>query len=422
MSHIRLILPTLFLLLPFTAVHASDPAEAPVVETGTELPHHIELPVGDTLLLPVHPQRVAVGNGTVLSVSRPETGQLLLLAEKPGRTSVQLWLADARRHRIQVEVTAVPGSALLAEVRELLGDIPGLDSRWTGSHVVLQGVGLGAAAVERVGRVAAIYPDRVLNLVEGRGSQPLIQMDVQLVEVRRDRLSDLGLRWDSEAQGPQLSVNATTRGGGWRTALSLSSVIGSRLALLEQQGLAEVVANPMLACRSGGTARFISGGEVPIPVIDGLGGTDVQYKEYGIILDLKPEADSSGAVHAAVDAELSQIDASVRVQGYPGFVKRRSSTSVDLKAGETLVIAGLLARERGRSIEAVPTLGRLPGVGRLFGARHRQSRQTELVVLITPTIVTARAATADTPGAPADWDAAARRLSMPATQGEGRHE
>jgi pilus assembly protein CpaC len=168
---------------------------------------------------------------------------------------------------------------------------------------------------------------------------------------------------------------------------SLLSQLSSRIDLLERKGLAETVAQPMLSCRSGGVARFVSGGEVPLPVLDGFGAADVQYKEYGVILEVRPRADASGAIYAEVDAELSQIDDSVRVQNFPGFIKRRSSTAVNLRAGESLVIAGLLARERGRDRQAIPGLGRLPLAGPLFSTRHQLTRQTELLVVITPRLV-----------------------------------
>lgn len=131
-------------------------------------------------------------------------------------------------------------------------------------------------------------------------------------------------------------------------------------------------------------ARFVSGGEVPIPVTDGLGATDVQYKEYGVILQIKPRADSGGAIFAEVEVELSQLDASVRVGAFPGFVKRRTSTAINVLAGETVAISGLVAKERSRDRQGLPGLSSVPAAGWLFGSTRRQSRESELIVLITP--------------------------------------
>jgi pilus assembly protein CpaC len=140
----------------------------------------------------------------------------------------------------------------------------------------------------------------------------------------------------------------------------------------------------VLSCRSGGVARFVSGGEIPIPVTDGLGATDVQYKEYGVILEIRPRAGRDGAIYAGVDIELSQIDTAVRVGDYPGFVKRQTSTAINAVEGETIAVAGLLMRERGRDRSVVPGLGAIPVAGALFRSRRRMERETELLVLITP--------------------------------------
>ena len=94
---------------------------------------------------------------------------------------------------------------------------------------------------------------------------------------------------------------------------------------------------------------------MPIPVTDGLGAVDVQYKEYGVILEVRPRAESNGGIYAEVDVELSQVDSSVRVRDYPGFVKRRTSTAINARptanpdplsvcSGSGLPVAGFLQR------------------------------------------------------------------------------
>jgi len=210
----------------------------------------------------------------------------------------------------------------------------------------------------------------------------MIQFETRLVEIRRDGLAQLGIRWAASAQGP--SAQARLGAGPDSLGMTLLSTLTSQIDLLEQRGLARTIAEPTLSCRSGGVARFISGGEVPLPVTDGLGATDVQYKEYGIILEVRPQAAALGAISAEVDVELSQVDASLRVGDFPGFVKRRSSTAINVMAGETIVIAGLLAAESSADRQGLPGLGRLPVAGRLFSSRRQQQRNTELLVLLTP--------------------------------------
>ena len=103
-----------------------------------------------------------------------------------------------------------------------------------------------------------------------------------------------------------------------------------------------------------------------------------------MILEIRPRADRSGAVYADVEVELSQLDSSVRVGDFPGFVKRRTSTAINVLAGETVALAGLVSRERSRDRQGLPGLSSLPAAGWLFSSTRRQARESELIVLITP--------------------------------------
>ena len=120
----------------------------------------------------------------------------------------------------------------------------------------------------------------------------------------------------------------------------------------------------------------------------------MQYREYGVILDVRPAADDAGNVFARVEAEVSDIDRSVQVMGVPGILKRHSNTEVNVRAGETIVIAGLVSRSSSADSHGIPGLGGLPGVAPLFRARARNQQDSELVVFITPHIVAASPATA----------------------------
>jgi pilus assembly protein CpaC len=229
-----------------------------------------------------------------------------------------------------------------------------------------------------------LFPGEVLDFVSEADWESMVQLQVRLIEVRRDQLQRLGLRWDAEAAGPTVTASAGGGAGALSIGAALLSEVTSRIDLLQQQGLAYTLAEPVLSCRSGEVARFVSGGEIPIPVTDGLGATDVQFKEYGMILEVRPRVGREGAIYAGVEIELSQIDASVRVGDYPGFIKRRTTTAINALEGETVVLAGLLMQERGRDRSAVPGLGALPLAGALFRSNRNLRRESELLVLITP--------------------------------------
>jgi pilus assembly protein CpaC len=317
-------------------------------------------------------------------MATPERGQLLLFGESAGETTAELWLADGSMQRVRIRVRERDLTRRLQDVRELLVGIDTVSARVSGRFVVLEGSRAGAVDRARAAEIAALYPGEVLDFVSEADWESMVQMQVRLVEVRRDQLHRLGLRWDSEAAGPVVSATAGGGNGGLSLQASMLSELTSRIDLLQQQGLAYTLAEPVLSCRSGGVARFVSGGEIPIPVTDGLGATDVQYKEYGVILEVRPRAGRDGAIYAGVDIELSQIDTAVRVGDYPGFVKRQTSTAINALEGETIAVAGLLMREQGRDRNALPGLGAIPVAGALFRSRRRMERETELLVLITP--------------------------------------
>jgi pilus assembly protein CpaC len=348
------------------------------------LPETVSLSVGESLLLMVDLRRAALGSGKIVSIATPERGQLLLFGEAPGQTSAQLWLRDGSHHVVQITVSEQDLTARLMQVRGLLAGIDSVTATISGGYVLLEGARASAEDLARAAEVAALFPGQVLNFVGRSGWETMVQMDVRLIEVRRDQLTQLGLRWNQDAAGPSLSIAAGGGAGALGARIAISATLQSRLDLLLQRGLAYTVAEPTLSCRSGGVARFISGGEIPIPVTDGLGSTDVQYKEYGVILEVRPRADRSGAIHADIDIEMSQMDGSVRVGDFPGFVKRRTSTAFNAQAGETIAIAGLVSRERSRDRSGIPGLADIPAFGAVFRSKRRLDRETELVVLITP--------------------------------------
>lgn len=394
------------LLLTLTLCAQGAQAQSPAV-----LPERLELYVGDTRVLEARSQRVAVGDGDVVDVSSLDGGQLLFLAQAPGTTAVTLWLRDGRRHRLTVTVTPQSLDLVLEQVRRLLEGVPHVAARIAGGRVVVEGDRVAEADRKRVAAVVAAFGGAVVDFVARMPWEQMLHFDVRIVEVRRAAIRELGVRWDTEANGPSLGVIADfdtndlyrvapsppPPGLGdvplpkrvWppATYAGIASTLGSRIALLENRGDAVLIAQPTLSCRSGGQARFVAGGEFPIPVTDGLGSTDVEFKEYGVILDVKPVADRSGAISAFVETEVSQIDESVRVLGVPGLLKRKSMTEVNLREGEVVVLAGLVSRTHGRDVAQVPGLGSVPLVGNLFRSRQRREQDTELLILITPRVI-----------------------------------
>ena len=373
--------------------------------------------VGDVLTLPMPGvARIAIGNGALVRATVVDDREIVLLAETPGRTTLHVWQRSGRQTTYELAVVAQRPGRVLAELQALLKETPGLTARQVGDRVVIEGRYQNRDTALRVQRLTSSFP-QLLNLVP---EQPLdvdplrlermVQIDLRVVEVKRRALEQLGIRWADNATGPTVATNALGYSNTpWRPAnqagfppvntlnpvrafVGLATQITSALRFLESRGDAWTLAEPRLSCRSGGEAKFLAGGEIPIPVAQGNGSVGVEYKQYGVRIDFKPLADGEGNIDSALMVEVSEPDARNSNAGFIAFASNRTETRVAMKEGEPLVISGLLRLRSEKSSDGVPGLNRLPLIGALFKARENTTEQTELFVIATPRVITPGAA------------------------------
>jgi pilus assembly protein CpaC len=165
------------------------------------------------------------------------------------------------------------------------------------------------------------------------------------------------------------------------------------LDALDERGLAKVLAEPTLLARSGETASFLVGGEVPIPIAQGgaFGSITVEFKDFGVGLGFTPTVLGPDRIHLQVAPEVSEVDFTLgtEVSGtvVPGFIVRRATTAVELKDGQSFAIAGLLSESVRELSGRYPLLGDIPILGNLFRSSLYQKAQTELVIIVTPHLV-----------------------------------
>ena len=176
---------------------------------------------------------------------------------------------------------------------------------------------------------------------------------------------------------------------GLRGYLGIASTLQSVINVAKTNGDISVLAEPELSARSGGTANFLVGGQIPIQTAGALGTANVTFKDYGIKLSIKPAADDNGNVIAAIKTEMSQLDQSTAVNNVPGFLTRTSETEFNVKSGQTMVISGLINREMQNDITRIPGLGDIPVLGRLFRSDSWRTGRTDLVIAVTPIVVDA---------------------------------
>jgi len=369
--------------------------------------------------------RVAVGKGDLLSTTMLDNGQLLLLAEKDGETTVHIWYSDGSESDIKVQVLVSDQDRLVHELQTLLADLPGVEVKVVGQKIFLTGYLNCIAGQEdceeskTIQTVQGVYKD-VINLTRVRAqaapvilpSSKMVSMAVKITEFNTNKLSQLGINWADAISGPFAGFGHNVVGNSVFGATSiidgtnlagtlplninpvlgtfgLATGIASAINLLILTGDAILLAEPRLSARSGGKAEFLAGGEIPV-VTSSISGTDVEYKEFGIILNISPIVDDENNIMATINTEVSAVDLANAVDGVPAFITRKTTTDVFMKDGETLVLSGLIDRSLGESIDKFPILGDIPILGALFRSTSWNNDLTELVIFVTPTIFDAK--------------------------------
>jgi hypothetical protein len=170
--------------------------------------------------------------------------------------------------------------------------------------------------------------------------------------------------------------------------------LGGVIKALQTKGLFQSLAEPNLIAENGKEASFLAGGEYPYPVVQGSGGgtsVTIQFKEFGIKLNFTPTLVGDNLIHLKVRPEVSSLDFAngVSIQGFrvPALTTRRTETEVELQDGQTFAIAGLMNNTVSTTMSKIPGIGDIPILGLLFRSKQAQKAQTELVVMITPTIL-----------------------------------
>lgn len=359
--------------------------------------------------------KVSVADPTIADVAVPTKGSVLINGKRTGTTSLIVWTAKKRYLydlvvRGDAEVPKVDANKpvdvhLLKTLlkRTLSSDDIAVEA--VGDRIVLSGNLPSSFQIETAGKVAGGFAQNVVNLIQALPA-PQVQVDVQVVEVRRDNGHDTGVNWGSLRMLPNgeaiflkdLMTFSETAPGNTVTFRQFDR-LAAQLKLLVSEGLAKVLATPKLVAASGGKASFLVGGQIPIPQAQQLGVVTVTWKDYGVKLDVEPRVQADGRIALRVTPEVSALDYNnaILLNGFtiPSLSTRQAQTEVVLGSGESLAIGGLLQNSETQNINKFPILGDIPILGELFKSTQFQKRETELTILVTPRMVrpTAQAAT-----------------------------
>ncbi|MEW6703859.1 MAG: pilus assembly protein N-terminal domain-containing protein [Pseudomonadota bacterium] len=406
-------------------VPSPAPSSRPAAQATAQ--PEIEMFAGESRVLQHVPAaRVAVGNGKLLTASVLDNNEVLLFANSPGQSTMQVWTRGGRMLQFKVTVRPSDMGRMRDELQTLFSGLTTLSIQTVGDKIVIDGHSLSEEQLSKIDEISKRYP-QVVNLTQfqkDRAWEKMIVMDVKVVEFKnRDKVREIGIRWDDNVNGPSFGIAGDVhasrmQGDGrflvnppqganiigvenlprplapFRTYLGLISVLNSRIHLMEQDGDAVVLAQPQLTSRSGKEAEFHVGGQIPYAAVTQMGQTAIAFQNYGIQVKIKPWVDRMGQIQSDIMAEVSEPDADVNPHsGVPGLRTRKAKTSFNVRAGETMVIAGLLQRRKGEAVARVPGLGSLPVVGEFFKSTRTVDSDSELVVFVTPTVLDPQDAT-----------------------------
>jgi pilus assembly protein CpaC len=388
-------------LISILLCNAAPVALAQVTATGIEGTSSIsggvlEMYQGEVRILRLPGTIKRIANGKLVTTNMVD-GRLMLLAEGAGVTSLVVWNEKGIALQTTLRIAKGDVTASAEQLRSVLRSVSGLHIDSIGPNIVLS----GAVHSDMVPLIQTATADlkNVINTTTvdaGDALKKTVHFKVQIMEISRTGQENLGIAWDSQVAGPQIGGQAYAGTG----ASSIASVVGagnyflagiasnitSKINMAINDGEAYILAAPELNTKSGGTATFLAGGEVPIPRAGALGTTDVEYKPYGIKLNIKPVVDANNIISANLLTEISQIDPSVTYGGFPGFLTRRTSSDISLRAGETLAISGLISADSLNAVNRVPYLSKVPIIGQLFSSTSFRSKKSDLVIFVTPLI------------------------------------
>ncbi len=376
------------------------------------------------LKFPRRVKRISVNNPKIVEVVAVTPSEILLNAKAAGTTSLLVW--DETSVLFTYSVIVQRDVKRIQEVAGQLAKIlpkEKLTVEQAGDNIVIS----GTVSSEETKKVAlgvgeANSPKKVVDNIRVVESPPQVLLKVHFAEISRSGAVQVGLgfiRTNREgrnhisffpgapgfapkddfipepgaAPGPNLTFGSVIDfffGTGFLEGSQARSA-GFFLRALQEKGHIRTLAEPTLRVVSGKKANFLVGGEAPIPVPGQDGSVTIAYKPFGIQLEFTPKVKENGMVELTVKPEVSSIDNTIAivVQGFniPGFKKSNTSTHVELRDGQTMAISGLLSETTAKNLGQVPFIGDIPILGELFKSRDFKDNKTELIVLITPTII-----------------------------------
>lgn len=397
-----------------SAVHAAGGQSYASVQASGQsaTSRSVVLPYGKSTIieLPEAMGDVIVSDPEIVESLVHTSNRVMMIGRETGQTNAYIY-GQSGNELLNLDIRVERDLGGLTELinRHLPGNQIEVTS--VNNNILLSGPVENAAATDAVIKLATLWMSEggvtgageVVNLMTLQGREQ-VMLKVRIVEMQRSVTKQMGIDLSAIGQlgdstvslisdaniaaegGFQAGVNYTNSSGG-----SLDS-LGATLQALESVGLVRTKAEPTLTAISGETANFEAGGEFPVVsgiYVDEFGQAqrNFEFKNYGVSLGFTPTVLSENRISLQIETEVSEPTNEGATADILGLRKRSADTTVELPAGGSLVIAGLIREEVRQASTGTPGLKDVPGVGALFRNRDDSSTQTELVVMVTPYLV-----------------------------------
>lgn len=390
-------------------------------DEGTEL----KLYLGEIKFIPVRkPTRIIIGNPAVADVTSVTNDEITLTPKALGATAFIFWDSYGEQsYRITVSSEDMSETKRRIDNMLVKLDLPEVYTKAEDKEnkVLLLGRVKTAQDRERISLALGPLKDKTIDLIEVKEEEAIVEINLEVLELDKGATSTLGFTWPGsvtiatdqpQAGGGTATTTVVTAPSNYSTFFDITRWSRTnfewKLDLLIQEGKARVLSRPRLTCQSGKEAELLVGGEKPIftttvAATTGAAGTEVEYKEYGIRLNIKPTVTGEDRLKVALNVEISELESSTpetigsavapTAKAYP-LTKRNASTEVFLDDEQTLAIGGLIKQKSSEELRKLPWLGEIPLLGMFFRQRTTSSGggsstkgDTELFITLTPKIV-----------------------------------
>ncbi len=403
-----LFIATFITFLPFKGYAADDVED------------EVRLYMGETKIISVNsPKRVAIGNPAIADVANITKTELTIVPKTVGNTTLIVW-DNYGEQSYRLKVFAEDTVDIKRRIDNMLKKL-NLSDVYTSAEdeegkVALLGSVKHASDKEKIATALGVLKSKTVDLIVVKEEETVIEIDVQVIEINKGSQDTLGFTWPGSMTLTEVGsagLTGTTWGKLFHVVNESRAAYTLKLDALIREGKARILSRPRVSCQSGKEAKLVVGGEVPVlsgSVTPGTSGStsvgattggSVEYKEYGIILNVKPLIEDSGRIHLNLDVTVSEVGDIVSTTYALAYkmTKRTATTELFLDDGQTMALGGLIKQKSTEELKRVPWLSDVPVLGMFFKQRTTskgwssdlaKADDVELFITLTPRVVDQR--------------------------------